>query len=60
MQQQATSASRNQHMNSGAMPGKVSTPQGKAPTPDQQATGVGHKPGSSVQGFAGGLKPGKV
>ena len=42
-----------------AMPGKVATPQGKAPTPSDQATGTGHKPGRAIAGFSGGVMPGK-
>lgn len=61
MQNYSEPKSRNQHMNAGAKPGKVSAPEGavslgKAPSPGV----VGHKPGSSVKGFDGGLKGGKI
>ena len=58
MQNYSAPASRNP-MSAAAKPGTVPTPSGKAPVPADQATGVGHKPGSSVAGFSGGLKPGK-
>lgn len=57
MQNYSNPASRNPISASGVEPGKVSAPQGKAPSTPSQ--GTGHKPGGSVAGFSGGLKPGK-
>ena len=61
MQSNDTSPSRNQHMNGSAKPGKVSAPSGSVTLGKAPEPGVtGHKPGSSVKGFDGGMKPGKV
>lgn len=57
MQSQGTAPSRNPS-SAAAIPGKVGAPQGSAPS--APSTGTGHSPGSSVAGFSGGLKPGKV
>lgn len=59
MQNYTAPPSRNPAKASGVEPGKVPTPQSKAPTPADQATGTGHKPGGSVAGFSGAVKPGK-
>lgn len=60
MQNYSAPSSRNMSK-AGAKPGKISAPEGavslgKAPSPGV----VGHKPGSSVKGFDGGLKGGMV
>jgi hypothetical protein len=65
-QQYATPPSRNpvtaaEGFGSGAKPGIVSSPEGKATLGKAPAPGVvGHKPGSSVKGFDGTLISGMV
>lgn len=54
-------ASRNTSKASGVEPGKVPAPSGPVTMGKAPAPGVtGHKPGSPIQGFDGGLISGKV